>query len=595
MAKKSAVHKIRRMEFKKIMIFFLALFWFFVLFENDVFNFRRVDRLLEAQVAEGFIDESAYANESPAKDTWNIETDDESGSRTEAGAEAADVATDFTEGASENADTEAGIQAGSEKAEKKHGFNIVVFMAWLMVIVLSVMAVAFVDGSGNEDFLALAIVLGLPSIFLTPFPMPIDEATHFFRCYMMSRGHIHQVTNAAGKVGDYVPAGLAAMLRHPENQLTLRTLTEHADYWNISMNGAMDTFYENGYASYYLPFGYVPAAVGLVIARVLHLPFFLQIYMGRLTNFLAYIGLAYAAYRKAPCYRNIFFIVGLASGSMYLAGSFSTDPLLIGCSLLFVAVCLRYYFVPEDEDVLVSIPDCAILVTCAAIILSMKVFVYTPVILLALLIPVRRFGTVRFLLTAAILLVLAFLEAKWQVRLFGQFTYNDKRLVSGTDVYGQIAFVRNHPVLVLRLILNWLDKNVYYITGSIKSLQESAGVVAISRFTTVLPFFTVFFTEDKPKPGSEEKPGDLRRSCFILFAVEAVLIILSLYIISSDMAGGTVTGVQSRYFLPIQPLILLGIAGISLDVRMHGYGKFVGYATCFSVLSMLVVNLAILL
>ena len=61
------------------------------------------------------------------------------------------------------------------------------------------------------------------------------------------------------------------------------------------------------------------------------------------------------------------------------------------------------------------------------------------------------------------------------------------------------------------------------------------------------------------------------------------------------MAGGTVTGVQSRYFLPIQPLLLLGIAGIDLDVKMHGYGKFVGYAACFSILSMLVVDLALLL
>ncbi|MBQ3406720.1 MAG: DUF2142 domain-containing protein, partial [Lachnospiraceae bacterium] len=117
----------------------------------------------------------------------------------------------------------------------------------------------------------------------------------------------------------------------------------------------------------------------------------------------------------------------------------------------------------------------------------------------------------------------------------------------------------------------------------------------IARFTTVLPFFTVFFTEDKPAPKSETVPGDFRRSCFILFAVEAVLIVLSLYIISSDMAGGTVTGVQSRYFLPIQPLLLLGIAGIDLEVKMHGYGKFVGYAACFSILSMLVVDLAMLL
>ena len=581
MAKKSTVHKIRKMEFKKIMIALLALFWIFVLFANDVTNFSRIDRLKEAQIREELVDESKAEETESVRDAWDVFDEESSVSS------ARESETDSTPAVN--------TKAVKEKAEKGNGFNIVVFMAWLMVIVLSVMAVAFVDGSTGEDFLALAVVLGLPTIFLTPFPMPIDETTHFFRCYMMSRGHILQVTNKAGLVGDYVPAGLAAILRHPENQLTLRTLTEHFDYWTVSVNGAMNTFYENGYASYYLPVGYVPAAVGLIISRVLHMPFFAQVYMGRFTNFLTYIGLAYAAYKKAPCYRNVFFIVGLASGSVYLAGSFSTDPLLIGCSLLYIAVILKHYFVPPGKHPKVPISDCAILVACAGVILSMKVFVYTPILLLILLIPTNRFGLKRFIPTAVAILAVAAFEASWQVRLFGQFTYDDKRLTSGTDVYGQMAFVRKYPVLVVRMIMNWLDKNVYYLTGSIKSLQESAGVAAIARFTTVLPFFTVFFTEDKPAPKSENVPGDLRRSCFILFAVEAVLIVLSLYIISSDMAGGTVTGVQSRYFLPIQPLLLLGIAGIGLDVKMHGYGKFVGYAACFSILSMLVVDLALLL
>ena len=317
------------MEFKKIMIVLLAIFWIFVLFANEVTNVSRIDRLKEAQIREELIDESKPEKTESVRDSWDVFDDESSVSS------ARESETDSS--------PVVNTRDAKDKAEKEHGFSIVVFMAWLMVIVLSVMAVAFVDGSTGEDFLALAVVLGIPSIFLTPFPMPIDEATHFFRCYMMSRGHILQVTNKAGLVGDYVPAGLAAILRHPENQLTLRTLTEHIDYWTVSVNGAMDTFYENGYASYYLPVGYIPAAVGLVVSRVLHMPFFAQVYMGRLTNFLTYIGLAYAAFRKAPCYRNVFFIVGLASGSVYLAGSFSTDPLLIGCSLLYIAVILRHY------------------------------------------------------------------------------------------------------------------------------------------------------------------------------------------------------------------------------------------------------------
>ena len=204
MAKKSTVHKIRKMEFKKIMILLLAIFWIFVLFANEVTNVSRADRLKEAQIREEIIDESKEEKTESVRDAWDVFDDESSvSSARESETDSAPVVNS---------------KAANEKAENEHSFSIVVFMAWLMVIVLSVMAVAFVDGSTGEDFLALAVVLGLPTIFLTPFPMPIDEATHFFRCYMMSRGHILQVTNKAGHVGDYVPAGLAAILRHPGAQ-----------------------------------------------------------------------------------------------------------------------------------------------------------------------------------------------------------------------------------------------------------------------------------------------------------------------------------------------------------------------------------------
>ena len=155
MAKKSTVHKIRKMEFKKIMIVLLAIFWIFVLFANDVTNFQRTDRLREAQVREELIDESKPEETESVRDAWDV-FDDESS---------------VSSARESQTDSSPAVKAATEvKAEKEHGFSIVVFMAWLMVIVLSVMAVAFVDGSTGEDFLALAVVLGLPTIFLTPFP-----------------------------------------------------------------------------------------------------------------------------------------------------------------------------------------------------------------------------------------------------------------------------------------------------------------------------------------------------------------------------------------------------------------------------------------
>ena len=152
------------MEFKKIMIVLLAIFWIFVLFANEVTNVSRIDRLKEAQIREELIDESKSEKTESVRDSWDVFDDESSVSS------ARESETDSS--------PVVNTRDAKDKAEKEHGFSIVVFMACLMVIVLSVMAVAFVDGSTGEDFLALAVVLGIPSIFLTPFPMPIDEATH---------------------------------------------------------------------------------------------------------------------------------------------------------------------------------------------------------------------------------------------------------------------------------------------------------------------------------------------------------------------------------------------------------------------------------
>ena len=65
------------MEFKKIMIVLLAIFWIFVLFANEVTNVSRIDRLKEAQIREELIDESKPEKTESVRDSWDV-FDDES-------------------------------------------------------------------------------------------------------------------------------------------------------------------------------------------------------------------------------------------------------------------------------------------------------------------------------------------------------------------------------------------------------------------------------------------------------------------------------------------------------------------------------------
>lgn len=74
---------------------------------------------------------------------------------------------------------------------------------------------------------------------------------------------------------------------------------------------------------------------------------------------------------------------------LWLAGSFSIDPILIGASLMFLSISLKYYF--DDSEDVVKTRDIILLLISGAFIASVKYLVYTPILLTFFLIPKKKF------------------------------------------------------------------------------------------------------------------------------------------------------------------------------------------------------------
>ncbi len=497
-----------------------------------------------------------------------------------------------------------GLQTGA----KAPGLFTFLLIVWFVVIIVSFAAVSFMSGCGTKDFLVIGLLMGLVTIVLIPFAMPIDEVTHFFRAWSVSSGHLNQVKTASGLVGDYVPEKLYYVMNKPAESMNLRALYLNMREWGERIGVESKAFYENGYAGYYLPIGYFPAAIGILVARIINLPLFAIIYVGRFANFLVYFVVSFIAFRKAPFYKNVFFLAALNPGAIYLACTYSTDGILIACVLLFVSICFKYYFAEDvsyamgklgrsgkaiRKRTVIGGADIVLLMLTTAFIASMKTFTYTPILLLFFLIPnssmslAKRIGTL--IGCISILIVLGVFQA----HLLSVYTYNDTRLASGTDTAGQVSYVLRHPVITLRLLLNYLDQHVYYLTGSVKTLQKGAGVEGLARICAILPVFTVFLTDKRPI--GDRKYTKLVISTGVIYAAEVLILILSLYVISTDVGGTEIIGFQSRYMLPL--LVLLYTLLIHLPVRgkMKDYDGFVGYITVFGILTMLVTNLASLM
>ena len=475
-------------------------------------------------------------------------------------------------------DASSGIIKLSDRLQtgaKAPGLFAFLMTVWAVIILISFAACAIVNGCGIKDFLVIGILTGLATIVLVPFAMPIDEVTHFFRAWSISSGHLGQVKTGSGLVGDYVPEKLYYIMNKPANSMSLRALYLSMAEWSERIGGSSNAFYENGYAGYYLPIGYFPAALGLLVARILNLPLFLMIYLGRFTNFLVYLTVSFIAYRKVPFYKNVFFLAALNPGAIYLACTYSTDGVLISNILLFVSICLKYYFAEDISYAMERLGKKDSAIRKRTIIgggdiagsMSMK----------------KRIGTL--LGCIAVLVVLGVVQA----RLLSAFTYNDTRLATSTDTAGQISYVLKHPIATLRLVLNYLDQHIYYMTGSVKTMQMGAGVEGLARLCAVISIFTVFLTDKRPI--GNRKHTKLVIFCGVIYVAEVLLLILSLYVISTDVGGTEIIGVQSRYMLPLLVLLYTTLVHLPIRGTMRDYEGFVGYMTIFAVLTMVVTNL----
>ncbi len=95
------------------------------------------------------------------------------------------------------------------------------------------------------------------------------------------------------------------------------------------------------------PLPYLPAALGIDAARMLHLGLLSQLHVGRLANLLAYLVLVWGVVRVLPLGRLAALALLTGPTALHLASSFSADPLCNALPALLVACCLRLHLHPD--------------------------------------------------------------------------------------------------------------------------------------------------------------------------------------------------------------------------------------------------------
>lgn len=385
------------------------------------------------------------------------------------------------------------------------------------------------------------LCLGLSvAIKQAPFYIP-DEGAHFLRAYEVSHGHL---VNTRGSVGVQIPCKDYAVIATQYQLIAwaqTKTVEEQRDpsCWANTRNTA------GAYS--FIP--YIPAALTMRILDTFGDTTVEQrLIASRAVSFVVWMTLIFVALHGLLHGQLLVGCVALMPSFFWQLAAVSADGATLASCLIYVVLVLRS--LQNAQPVAPS--TYGMLVLVAAMIGSSK-GVYAPLCLLSFALwshmPASR-PTFKWLLLSAPTLV-----------CFCTFVFftglADPSLVylgNGANPAQQVQYVLTHPWQYLAMVFSSIGGlvNTGFVspTYAVPNAGRGMGIAAIALISGVA--LTIF---------SRLELSKRTRTIALLVALLVCLAVcLPLYLTYNPVGHSTIHGLQSRYFLPIIPLVLIGVA-----------------------------------
>ncbi|MGN1175384.1 MAG: DUF2142 domain-containing protein [Roseburia sp.] len=448
----------------------------------------------------------------------------------------------------------------------------------ILILLTSYLFVLFFNGVDEKSFLLFSVTIGFWAIILNPFCHVYDESTHFFRSYAISTGDFFDSANEEGQIGAYVADNYNDIVGL---RLNVKNYMLNQEHYNQRFSET-NQFTENPYMSSVIPLQHMVGAIGIFIGNLFHMSAVMVILLGRLCDYVFYSVFCYLAIKNMKYYKTLFFAVATLPLGLWLAGSFSLDPILISTSLLFLSICLKYYF-EKNSDVMVSKTDMVLLLGCGLSIASVKYFVYAPILLFFFLIPKKKFKKKTYvgMIIAAILIVLAM--GVIQLYLLKTIPFEEDRNFD-VNVAAQIKWVFTHIIDAAGVFLKYFVDTYMVYPAEFNAPYITNG---ISKILGVLLCFCPFMEQKRYQFESEKEKKRFTIFTACIFIIVSFLVLASLYAGFSSVGDKALLGVQPRYLLPIIILFMLSLSNINVENKIKNYDKKLAFVIALNTCEML--------
>ncbi len=413
--------------------------------------------------------------------------------------------------------------------------------------------------------LVILVLFVLSSLVAAPFSVP-DEPAHFSESYYLA-GRLMGQGDANG-----VPITESGIARGPGGIGMEDALSFYTDFstGNETVpDGEAFAFPMAGIPAYC----YLPAAIGIIIAKLMHLSWQWIILLGRLTNGAFAVLISLLAMHLLPKFRYAIAGFSLLPSCIFLYDSFSYDVWSLSLTLLFVVLILRL----RERGTDIRLRDLVVPAIVLILFAPIK-YVYVLLGLTVVLIPRRHWKkstvlSIFGIMIAAVAVMLA-LRGREFVSLLTSSTMDTRSSYAG-DGYTSytVGYVVRHPWYVFLVFGNTFFR---YSQSFLSKALFGELYTVLPYLVEALGFVLIFLVFACGSRGAAFRKKDRVRAALIFVLGVLSVYAAFLFVFSGVPANGigTVAGMQGRYFLPFVPLLFVILHSDTLtahlDARLSG-------------------------
>ncbi|MBR3249138.1 MAG: DUF2142 domain-containing protein [Clostridia bacterium] len=428
--------------------------------------------------------------------------------------------------------------------------NPIIIRAMSIGIITILMSGVFVLNVSNniiKNVIVITFSVGIVFSISANYNHAIDEKKHFMTAFNIASGNFdyknHPITDK--KVND-----LPQLTRYTniDEFFSERYIPELTDDVNMEDTPSTPAIYN------FVP--YLFSATGIFIAKVLGGSIIDLYILGRIFNLIEYCILICIAIKLLPYKKNIFAVVFMMPMALLLAGTYSIDGYCIGMVSILIAYCLKL----KEEKETISLKDFIKLTLIFGLTLFAKSMAYILVAGIFLMLPIiktiksnRKY--IPWMIFATIVSVIIFIIAVIMVKK--TYIISDTRAQGTINPTEQLNVLLYHPIFDIKLILTQIKETILNFNWWLLLHQNVFFTNDAQCLFMPLALFILYvsLTEDDKNLKIKDKLI-MTISFFMVYLMTSMVLYLSF----TEVGTMHVAGYQTRYILPVLPLVLICVS-----------------------------------